>query len=162
MITDITLFKGLLQINDAKLQVYSEDIIEQKEPELLRQWFGYALAKDILAATPSTEAQELIDGKEYTDTNGDLQLLTGLKTYLPYYMYFYVLRDQQSITTTLGQQSALAENSAKTDITDKIVKNYNKGVIFANDMIDYIEDNEDVYTTAILCYRLQPINIYGI
>jgi len=161
MITDISKLNGLSFINSDTTSDFQTNIINQKEPELLKAWFGYALAKDLLD-TPSTEAQSLIDGFEYTDDNGDLQEVVGLKDFLQYFMYFYIVRDEQSNNTSLGQQEALAENSAKTSPNHKLCENYNKGVLDLNWMLKYVNDHEDDYPHAIINCYVDDINLFGI
>ena len=96
MITIAAKMIGQLQVEAGNLSTYFTNFGNQKENELLTDWFGYALAKDIQATTPSTEAQALLDGFEYTDTSGYLQKVTGLEDSLPYFIYFYFVRDKQS------------------------------------------------------------------
>ena len=162
MIVELTSFKGLLDISTDKIEDNLTFIIEQKEPGLLECWFGYALAKDIQSDSPSSEAQVLIDGVEYTDSSGDLQMLTGLKDLLPYWLYFYIVRDQQMQNSSLGELDFAVENSTKVDPVAKMVQNYNKGVDYTNEMIEYISDRLDVYTTANLSNYQEYVNIFDI
>ena len=161
-ITDTTLFIGLLNIAADNISDSMDDIIEQKEAELLPKWFGYALYKDITAVSPSTAAAVLVNGEEYTDSNGDLQYLTGLKDFLQYFMYFYIVRDEQSINSEIGERESISENAQKVDVTDKLNQNYNKGVQPINEMLDYINDNLTDYPHAILSSHLGTLNRFGI
>ena len=163
MITDASKLIGLSFLNRDSLEEYQDFIIEEKEPELLIDWFGYELAKDIMSETPSTEAQALIDGFEYTDSSGDLQKLTGLEKSLVYFMYFYIARDQRSITTSLGEKEALAENAAVYDPAPKLVQNYNTGVKYVNQMIYYLRhEGPNDYLTFDFKGYLETINRFGI
>ena len=162
MITDTSKFVGLLFVNSDTDDGFQEEVINQQEAELLPKWFGYELAKDLLSDTPSTEAQKLIDGFEHSNDAGELQKLTGLAAFLPYIMYFYIVRDEQSNNTSLGQQEALAENSTKADPTAKLCQNYNKGVRYVNDMIEYLYEHSTDYTTAVLDGYEETINLFGI
>jgi len=162
MITDLAKLNGLLDVATDNNTEFVNFIIEQKEPELLKNWFGYALAKDIQASTPSTEAQGLIDGGEYNDTEGDLQELVGLKTILPYFLYFYIVRAEQFKNTEQGERYSKSENTEQVSPNAKLCENYNMGVKYVNEMIEYIEDNSYTYTTYVdRCY-LTTINVFGI
>lgn len=163
MITDKTKLVGLLQIEVSNLDDYLDDIIGQKESELLERWFGYALAKDLQSATPSTEAQTLLDGFEYTDDDGDLQYIRPLSIVLPYFIYFYVVRDKQLTDSNVGTISELAENSQAANPLYKLTQNYNRGVELINLMIDYVNDNStETYTDYVCNGFVDTINIFGI
>ena len=162
MITDVAKFNGILNIASDNNTEFLDYIIAQKEPELLKSWFGYALAKDIQSLTPSAEAQVLIDGGEFTDSSGDLQELVGLKTILPYIMYFYIVKNQQSRNSEQGERESTYENAEQVSPVQKLCKNYNTGVKYVNEMIDYIEDRTDTYDTYIVRPYLNTINQFGI
>lgn len=162
MITDKTKLIGLLKTEASNLGTYLDNIINQKEPELLEDWFGYSIKKDLLSASPSTEAQALIDGFEYTDDNGDLQYLTGLSDVLPYFIYYYVVRDKQTSGTNVGQVSALAENVQKVTPLQKLATNYNRGCDLINEMIWYVNDNDDTYTDVVYNGYVSYISKLGI
>lgn len=157
MITSIDSFRGLLQIAADKNTEFLEFTIEQLEERLLKKWFGYALYKKIIAETPEAVITTLLDGAEYTDEKGKTQYLTGLKKTLPYFMYFYIVRDQQTQNTENGEVDVTFENAIASDPTPKLVQNYNQGVKFINEIFEYIEYKEDDYPDADLCNYLDYI-----
>ena len=159
---DNTKFIGLLNLEVTPDTEYLDAVSAQIIADILPKWFGYALAKEIQAVTPSADVQKLIDGLEYTDTSGLLQKLTGLDEYLLYFIYFYYVRDKVTFDSNLGSQEALAENAKASNPTSKLVQNYNQGVKHCNDMISYISDNSATYTTADLTAYLDNINTFGI
>lgn len=162
MITDDSKFVGLLHLGESSLNSSLDEIIEQKEPELLQDWFGYELAKDIQSATPSTEAQALINGFEYTNSNGDLAQATGLDEILPYFIFFYYVRENQTSNSPIGGLSELAENSVRAMPTMKLVTNYNRGVELINEVIEYVGENDDVYTSFVFNGYCKHITTLGI
>ena len=160
MITNLDDFTGLLQANKDSLEAYYTAIITQKEPMLLKRWFGYAVAKELQVATPTTEYAFLLDGGEYTDADGILQELTGLKKALPHIMYFYCVREQQTQNASIGQVEALAENSKPSNPTPKLTKNYNQGVEYINEVFDYMTEYD--YNDDYIRRKLTTLNQFGI
>jgi hypothetical protein len=161
-ITDKTKLIGLLKLETSNLDDYLDDIIDQLEPDLLDAWFGYAMRKDLLSDTPSTEAQALIDGFEYTDDDGYLQKIVGLSDSLVYFVYYWVVRDKQTTDSNIGGLSELAENAQRANPVQKAVNNYNRGVYHVNNMIEYVNDNDDTYTDFEWKSYIFEINQYGI
>ncbi len=155
-------FIGLLNLDIGSDTTYLDAVIEQAEEDLLNKWFTYSLVKDILADTPSTEAQALIDGFEYTDTSGVLKKITGLKDLLVYFDYFYIVRDKQVFDSSVGMQEALAENSTATNPARQMTTEYNKGVKLINTMFTWLSGEQEDYPEAVISSNLETINIFGI
>lgn len=124
----------------------------QIQDEVLLNLLGYATYKDMNDNISDAKYQNLLNGVEYTDSAGNLQKAVGIKVMLPYFFYFFYSRDIQSYNSTLGEFESLAENSqqaTRSKLNSKIVNNYNQGIVYYDQLIDYMELNSEDYPNLV-------------
>lgn len=84
-------------LGDERLNRY---IIEAQESEL-KPKIGNALYNDLLKNSGDANYTALLDGEEYTNTNGDLILFNGLRMALIHWAYAKLIqRNQKTLTPT--------------------------------------------------------------
>lgn len=159
MIIDNTYFTNDIYVPHAKPSVtdsvtgVSEDIVDfinEYSTECLLKSLGYKLFKDFTSNLDSTEINglkpnadakwnELLNGKEYTNPNGDLVYWKGIrykdtptsityKSFLAYYTYFFYERSEDATRSSIGHQQEEAKNAVRVSATPKVVTAWNKFV----------------------------------
>lgn len=174
---DASYFKGDIGISNIdKADILSKvnEFIAIYEPKCLDMILGYALSKKVQSNNSGQAVQNLIKGKEYTDSSGNLQNWSGIvyeqngvkqSLIANYVWYFYQIYLQQQ-ASTIG---IVAVKGGKTEISDqsiKLVKAYNFFAQYAIDMTNFIMSNLSYYPdfqigVAYNNYELK-INSFGI
>ncbi len=106
--------------------------INRFEPEILTELLGYELAALVMAYDPDTSEQRIIDfveGKEYTAiVNGrDVKVKwnglinTQKKSLIAYYVYYWYVRANNTLTTGIGEAKAKTENGTMVDASQKVM-----------------------------------------
>ena len=130
--------------------------IQKYEAKFLSELLGYELAKLVIEAieppaNTSGVIYDLINGKEYTDSLGDLNKWPGWKNVgqsaIANYIYTQYMRSAVSQTTSLGEKRTKSENMADFTPTYKIVKAWNDMVDLNSVMHEFLIVNEVDYPT---------------
>lgn len=110
--------------------------IAKFEKELLIRLFGYGLYKLIAAydsAHPTETAQrirDIIEGKEFTDGDYTYKwnglVNTEKESIIAYYIYYHVMRDRVSQTSTTGEIIPAHENAEAIEIQAKVQSAWRK------------------------------------
>jgi hypothetical protein len=137
-----------------------QTFIGLKETDYLEQFFGYELAKIIIAAvvafntdaTPlPTRIADIINGVEFTDLNGRLQKWKGLKrptdliSPIANFVYYYWMRKEISKTTLSGEVMNETENSKNIGRASKMYTNWETGVIQNRILAEFMQVNLATY-----------------
>lgn len=178
-IIDTSFFFGELniaQVSESTVASAFQWFIDEKEPEVLTNLFGYELYKNFLAGVGSVQKYTVIrDGVEYTNSAGQLTKWKGLKftmgtakkSLIANYVYCKYMSDQASITTGTGVKVAKAQNAVDASEVPKIVKAWNQMAEWNCDLVGYLvlkqEDYpEFIYGRKELYPLLKRINTLGI
>jgi len=93
--------------------------ITRYEKEILQKVLGYALWKLVSAYTTGSDQRikDIVEGKEYTNSDGDLIKWNGLKnedkiSFIAYYVYYWYSRNKSSMLGQLGQIKPKTESSS--------------------------------------------------
>jgi hypothetical protein len=121
----------------------------------LSKIFGYKMAKDLIAAmlvvTPPTSGIwfDLANGKEFTDSNGDLNKWLGFKTIgfnpIANYVYDQIVRNNVTHMTGLGTQKPNIANNTAASPRAKLTTAWNQMVEFNWTLHEFIEANKASY-----------------
>jgi hypothetical protein len=159
MIIDNTYFTQDIYVPHAKPSVtdtvtgVSEDIVDfinEYSTECLLKCLGYKLFKDFSAELDSTKPSglkdeadvkwnALLNGKEYTNSNGDLVYWKGIrykdtptsttyKSFLAYYTYFFYERNDDTTRSSTGHSQEEAKNAIRVSAAPKVITAWNKFV----------------------------------
>ncbi len=135
-------------------------------------WQVYkALIDDLdVSGEPQTQKYiDLVDGIElgYTEDEDNYIELAGILEMLPYFFYYYYVKDVQGHNTEVGDVSIDVTNSSKSIYArnQRMVNAYEKGRDLYNQLINYClyknHDSSDYYRN--FTYKeLESANIYGI
>ncbi len=102
--------------------------IDRYEEEFFRKYFSYEDYKELITGTPVTQRLiDIVDGKEYTGLDGELQRWFGLEnpelvSPVAAYVYMQVLGVKNTYTTHVGNAKAQLENALSVDYSQKIHK----------------------------------------
>jgi len=143
---------------------YSElaNVIARYEPEILKRLLGYELYKDMVANPSDARWVAFISGVEYTvDYDGRDQIIkwNGLInndkiSLIAYYVYYWYLRNQASITNNVGEIKPSQENSFNAESVAKAMNAYTRlidlyGCAGQSELIpsayNFLNENEDTY-----------------
>jgi len=102
--------------------------ITKYEKEILMKLLGYELYKLVAAYDAGTSPQrikDLVEGKEYTLTSGELIKWNGLKntdkiSLIAYYTYYWFVRDNSTSLEGIGNRKLTGENSEAANSGMKI------------------------------------------
>ena len=138
-VIDTTYFYGPLsiaQISQTEIAAEVQMFIDENENSLLSILMGYELSKAYLdgisAGSPAQKWLDIRDGKEYTDSNGNLTKWLGLRftvgtskhSLIANYVYCKYIEDSITITTASGEKKTdLAVNVSPVH---KMVKAWNE------------------------------------
>lgn len=136
MIIDTSYFVGEITIpnlSQPATKTALERVIANKEAEILEDVLGYELYK-LLKASPEVDRfKNIIEGAEFTNTEGKLKKWAGLKNAdkqspIAQLAYYWYQRQNATQTSGIGEVLAMPENSANKPNIHKLVQAYNKGV----------------------------------
>ena len=97
-------------------------IIAESEREDIKPRIGdrlYLTLKTKGAAELTNEESLLLNGGQWTSSNGDVHYLEGLKTALAYFVYSRIVRDGNIQSTRYGARIKSDENSTSTEDTER-------------------------------------------
>jgi hypothetical protein len=140
-------YKGVQRISTAKGSQLTEYITdyENKYIKLLTNNDVFADLRDLPDPLPQ-KYLDLINGVDYTDSNGDLVIFDGLKPMLLKFVYAQYNKDNFQ-TSVGGNVRSLNENSEvlTADNTAIIVDRYNQAVrLYRNELCQFLEENEEL------------------
>lgn len=161
MIIDTSYFVGDLVIpnlNSPAVKTSLERVIAKTEKDILEKVLGYELYK-LLTASPEVDRfKKIIDGSEFTNTDGKLRKWIGLKNSdkkspIAFLSYYWYQRQIVTQTTGIGEVLAMPENSSNKPSIHKLVQAYNNGVeLFGNSR----ERSSGSLYNFMLCSGLYP------
>ena len=132
-IDDFKNFRYIPNLNQEVTRDILTGYIDEFEPKFMRKVFGYTNAMEIINNPTVSKYQLIINGGEYTDTNGELQYWIGLPTVISDYVYYYYIRGTVISLTSVGYNLGESENSS-------VVQPVTKPNIVWNHMVDYMVD----------------------
>lgn len=176
--TRVQFQKGLITIpniiSDEAAKTLLDNAIAEYEPRLLRELMGYSFYKDfkayIDAVTPPPSNQifdDLLNGVEYTDANGQLQKYEGLKVaQCSHYIFFKLLTETTTKHTDVGEYLAQTENGNIVSSANRMAEVWNRMVIDNIAFYEFIDTKPTDYQ-SIISYGgsvnlISKINEYGI
>lgn len=106
--------------------------IEEYERELLLNALGTTLYAELIADLPGLAIQkwkDLVDGKSYTDANGNEKRWDGLRGFqkqgaVTFYVFCQFLRNDNETYATVGVTKNNAKNAEVVDSTQKYIKSW--------------------------------------
>lgn len=153
---DTSYFYGELsiaQISQVEIAASLQIIIDSREDELLLKLLGYELYKAYKAGvTGSTQKYlDIRDGKEYTDTSGNLTKWVGLKfaignakkSLIANYVYYHYLADNASFTTGSGEKKTDLAINVSPEM--KMIRAWNEMVNWNIDLHQFLMANISTY-----------------
>jgi hypothetical protein len=175
---DKSYFVGELNIpNTGQLEVEDSlnHFIKKRETEFLRLVLGYPLYKAFLAGYSATaKYQDLLNGKEYTDTNGLVQKWDGFRqkeakqSIVANYTYFYWQKDQATLSAGVGEVKPKAKNAVIDSPANKMIRAWNEIQPRVKELFAFIKANREAYpewdsnSEYQVLMKLKPINRFGI
>lgn len=128
--------------------------IDKYEPIYLSRILGLQLYNDFIAGlavvTPDQKWLDLRDGKEFTDSCGNLRKWTGFVNAqkvspIAYYVYRQWLNNSAQNTTGSGQATVETENAVRVNIIPKVNEIWNQMVDLNNVLAEFLIVNEADY-----------------
>lgn len=153
IIDSASYFTGDIKIvfgNDATDATAILEQYEWVEKKVLRQLLGDDLYLTFIAniSQSSGKYKDLLDGvASYELADGTNAIFDGITEMLPFFIYFYYRRDEQTTRTGQGDFSDQAENSERPDKSDTralSIKAYNRGMKFYIETDKYITRQNEV------------------
>lgn len=155
---DSSNFVGTINIPNTNREEISQRLdmfIDQYEPKLLRDLFGYELSKAFTAgiadydsdgSNPTIDQRwlDLIEGAEY-ERSGRTYKYEGLPDIDARYVYWHWMEDQHTQTVGLGEVKAKAENAEQANPAVKMVRAWNDMVDMIWNLYYFMKDKTDIY-----------------
>jgi hypothetical protein len=180
MLIDKSYFVGELNIPGAGDEAVEDRLnyfIKIYEPELLRTLVGYELFKAFMAGYKTEQKyKDLLNGKEYTDSNGKLQKWDGLRiidgsmklSLVANYIYWFWQKDQFTLSSGVGEVKPKAKNAVSDSPANKMIAAWNKIQPWVCDLFTFLKENSDDYpewdstTQYAILEKFKPVNRFGI
>jgi hypothetical protein len=179
---DTTYFTGEINIPNAGVSGNASDtlliyFIKQFETEFLVKALGRNLYRGFMTAlglnvttgayanvangkaadSVDQKWKDLLNGKEYTDQNGDLQKWKGFislsddgttikQSIIANYVYYWFMRNNASQTTSSGEAKGSSENSAPVSPRFKMCNAWNKMHYEIKELNRFLKNNMSVYS----------------
>lgn len=124
------------------------------EPKFLAQLLGNPLfdliqAALVAPAATSGDIYDLINGKEFTDSNGRLNKWPGFRQVgnnpIAYYVYYQIIRDRESTSMGIGEKKAKGQNSIDASSSWKQKRAWNHMVQLNGILDEYLTVNASKY-----------------
>lgn len=141
--------------------------IERYEPALLKKALGYSLWKAFTTGMEGSGIdplwEDLRDGTEYTYMDNTYEW-QGIKDAIAAYVYYYYLRDNAMQNTLTGTTVAENENAKNVSPAQKMCFAWNDMVDRLNEMKQYLNVHEDLYTdwkgsNSEVYFKINPFGI---
>jgi hypothetical protein len=178
---DASYFFGELNVaqkSDSSVSASLTAFIDEMEPMLLTDFFGYDLYKAYVAGIAgSTQIyKDIRDGKEYTNRQGISTKWRGLifttgsakKSLIANYVYWHWMRNEASVTTGTGEKVPDAQNASNATPVSKMVRAWNQMVDWLWELSEFLLSNADTYPlfqnqfSRIPWSILKKQNVFGI
>ena len=168
--------KGLIAIpnivSDVARQTLLDNSIATHEPNFLSELFGYEFSKGLLAhinavpVVPNPLYDDLINGIEFTDSNGQLQTTKKLAEACSLYILFKLLTESNTTWSGNGEYLAQTENGLSVSPAKRMANVWNR-MIEQNYKIYQFVDTKPTEYEKVITYGgsenlLTKINEYGI
>lgn len=167
--------KGLIAIpsyNEIATQTLIDNAIATHEPMFLSELFGYEFSKGLLAhinadpIAPNPLYDNLIDGVEYVDSNGQLQTTKKLAEACSLYIFFQLLTETNTTWSGNGEYLAQTENGLIVSPAERMANVWNRMVEQNHKIYQFIDTKQTDYALVIFYggseNLLSNINKYGI
>ncbi len=118
--------------------------LDQAEHINLKTAIGNTIYAQIVSTTSEYDTI-LMDGGNYTDSCGNLQIIGGLKKGLAYYAYGLIVRNGSTKQTRFGLVQKEEEYSERAAIKDRLRESDEAieiGNVYINECLDYIKDSD--------------------
>lgn len=145
----------IAQLDQANVAAVLQTFIDKYETEYLNKMLGVALKKEVVAGAATDPYKTLIDGGEFTNSQGVLMEFAGIKKAIACYVYYFYTIDNTTFTTGSGEKKV--EGNAASNVP-KLIKAYNDMVNINKDVIEYVEntdgfENDLIYNTEMVVYQ---------
>jgi hypothetical protein len=149
---DSTYFQLEINIPDSDYNDLSA-YITRYEKEILIKLLGYELWKLVDAYDSSTSPQrikDIVEGKEYELSDGELIKWNGLKnsdkiSLIAYYVYYWYLRNNATSLQGIGVVKQKGENSNIANMNMKISAAWNRLQELYYSAYEFLSENESDY-----------------
>ena len=164
-------FKGTLRI------AYEEEAVRPRlckliaamQPELLREYFGSTFAIWLaaqLATNPiPAPVSELVNGVQWTGTDGQSYFFIGLKEILKRDIYYRWKEETDSYSSTMGESKPNKENASTISPRDRMVRTWNEKIDLMESMyymLTYRESNGIKVYPDYCAQRTRRINAFDL
>lgn len=167
---DKTKFVGEIKIDFGSFDNFT-DLAPQIQRRYLIRFLGFECYKALEAAEADPEFVNILDGVDdgFTDENGVLCEVPGLKEILLYFFFNDYQKEIQSFTSTLGEFEGMAENADRDQdkhlLVKKLVRAWNLGrekyLALGKYMVYQNEQTPDLYPGFEIA-EIDKINSYDI
>jgi hypothetical protein len=141
-------FTGLIAVDRALSNELLNDCIERTQEKYLLLLLGENEYTNYLANPNATK---------WTNLNTNADLVNALK----YFTYFNYVQENETFNSRIGSVSSDLENGTKTIDIGKLTKVYNLGVKNYDLVLDFFEENNNIYTN-LNSTILEQLNIFGL
>ena len=160
---DYTYFEGFRNIPNLNDEVTLEEldmVIDRLEPKFFIEVFGYEFQKLMLADPTDPIYDPILNGVEFTATDGTVKKWEGINNSIANYVFFYFWKERMPQTGGVGFVNANAENAL---VVNNVTKpNYAFNMIHdeLSILAEYLIVNLDSYPTLDF-NNLEKLNDFG-
>ncbi len=154
-------FRNIANLDEAVILEALNIKIENLEPRFFVSVFGYGFQKAMLADPSNVIYEPILNGVEYTNSNGDLVKWEGINESIANFVYFYWYKERNPYTGGAAFANANLENANPVDPITRPNYAYNKIYDALCILGEYLLINIDDYPTLNF-NNLVKTNDFGI
>lgn len=146
------------------------------EPKILEDVLGYELYTAFIAGKSSVQRMmDLLNGVNYIDLKGKSQRYKGIvysnRSFIAQYVYFNIIKNDQTLTTGIGQVQVKGKETTPVLPTDKLINAWNFIADEVNSIISFLwtrNKQANIYSEIDECQmqnalnKFSKINFFGI
>lgn len=124
-VDDFTGFRNIPNRDKDYVEELLQSSIDRLEPRFFIEVFGYEFQKLMLANPTNPIYEPILEGVEFTNSDGKLQNWEGINESIANYIYYYHVKENWNTLSSTGVIAGSNENSDKISGYTKINTAYN-------------------------------------
>lgn len=159
-ITYFTDFRQIANLNDETILEILLEKIDRLENEFFIKIFGYEFQKLMLSDPTNPIYVPILEGVEYTNSEGKLVKWEGINESIANYVYFYFYKERTPLTGGVAFATGKVENMSVSNPSDRLGYAFNKIHPALEILYDYLYINSENYPTLDF-NNVEKINSFG-
>jgi hypothetical protein len=160
-LTYFTDFRSIANLSDEAISSALTEKINRLEPQFFIDVFGYEFQKLMLANPTDPIYKPILEGVEFTDSNGKLMKWEGINESIANYVYFYWWKERTPMNGGVSFAAGKVENATVVNPQDRPVYAFNMIQDALLILYSYLSVNIENYPTLEFSL-IKKLNTFGL